>query len=84
MRSFLQPFITLQLGGGWFVRSQPQMIFDWTSRKQLLLWNASTAGPAPLYGFTFGMSFLYPDFWRGLLGGATTGTEAAPQAGGRS
>ena len=33
---FLQPFITYQLAGGWFVRSQPQMIFDWKTRKQLL------------------------------------------------
>jgi hypothetical protein len=33
---FLQPFITYQLGGGWFVRSQPQMIFDWKTHKQLL------------------------------------------------
>lgn len=90
---FLQPFVTLQLGGGWFVRSQPQIVFDWTSRKQLVpidlgvgrvfrigrrqvscfvepFWNASTAGPAPRYGITFGMSFLYPNFWRRMLGGA--------------
>ncbi len=32
----LQPFATYQLGKGWFVRSQPQMIFDWETRKQLL------------------------------------------------
>jgi hypothetical protein len=33
---FLQPFITYQLGSGWFVRSEPQMIFDWESNKQQL------------------------------------------------
>jgi len=26
---FLQPFVTYQLGQGWFVRSQPLMVFDW-------------------------------------------------------
>jgi hypothetical protein len=33
---FLQPFITYQLGHGWFIRSEPQMIFDWESNKQQL------------------------------------------------
>ena len=33
---FLQPFITYQLGHGWFVRSEPQMVFDWETNKQLL------------------------------------------------
>ena len=33
---FLQPFITYQLGHGWFVRSEPQMIFDWETKKQQL------------------------------------------------
>jgi hypothetical protein len=33
---FLQPFITYQLGHGWFLRSEPQMIFDWETDKQLL------------------------------------------------
>jgi hypothetical protein len=33
---FLQPFITYQLGHGWFLRSEPQMIFDWISNKQQL------------------------------------------------
>jgi hypothetical protein len=33
---FLQPFITYQLGQGWFLRSEPQMIFDWQTDKQLL------------------------------------------------
>jgi hypothetical protein len=32
----LQPFITYQLGQGWFVRSEPQMVFDWETNKQLL------------------------------------------------
>ena len=32
----LTPFAVYQLGGGWFVRSQPQMIFNWKSGKQLL------------------------------------------------
>jgi len=26
---FLQPFVTYQLGGGWFIRSQPQIAVDW-------------------------------------------------------
>jgi hypothetical protein len=33
---FLQPFLTYQLGGGWFVRSQPVMVFDWETGGQLL------------------------------------------------
>jgi len=33
---FLQPFITYQLGDGWFVRSEPQMVFDWETNKQQL------------------------------------------------
>ena len=33
---FLQPFITYQLGKGWFLRSEPQMIFDWQTNKQQL------------------------------------------------
>jgi hypothetical protein len=33
---FLQPFIAYQLGHGWFVRSEPQMIFDWETNKQQL------------------------------------------------
>jgi hypothetical protein len=33
---FLQPFITYQLGRGWYLRSEPLMIFDWETDKQLL------------------------------------------------
>jgi hypothetical protein len=33
---FLLPFITYQLGHGWFLRSEPQMIFDWETNKQQL------------------------------------------------
>jgi len=33
---FLQPFITYQLGNGWFLRSEPQMVFDWETNKQVL------------------------------------------------
>jgi hypothetical protein len=33
---FLQPFITYQLGHGWFIRCEPQMIFDWETNKQQL------------------------------------------------
>jgi hypothetical protein len=33
---FLQPFVTYQLGHGWFLRSEPQMIFDWVTNKQQL------------------------------------------------
>jgi hypothetical protein len=33
---FLQPFITYQLGRGWFIRSEPQMVFDWVTNKQQL------------------------------------------------
>jgi len=84
---FLQPFVTYQLGAGWFVRSQPTMVFDWETGRQLLpldlgagrvfkigrqnvscfvepFWNASTDGPAPRYGVTFGLALLYPNFWR--------------------
>jgi hypothetical protein len=84
---FLTPFAVYQLGNGWFIRSQPQMIFNWKSGKQLLpldlglgrvftvgrqdvslfvepFWNIAHDGPAPRYGITFGVSLLYPNFWR--------------------
>jgi len=84
---FLQPFVTYQLGRGWFVRSQPQMVFNWKTGNQVLpvdlgvgrvfevgrqyvssfvepFWNASADGPTPAYGFTFGVSLLYPNFWQ--------------------
>ena len=84
---YLQPFGVYQLPHGWFLRSQPQMIFNWKSGKQVLpldlgvgrvvkighqdvslfvqaFWNVSHDGPAPRYGVTFGLSLLYPDFWR--------------------
>jgi hypothetical protein len=32
----LQPFVTYQLGNGWFVRSQPQLFFNWKTGKQTL------------------------------------------------
>ncbi len=32
----LQPFATYSIGGGWFIRSQPQMVFDWKTGKQQL------------------------------------------------
>lgn len=33
---FVQPFISWVFDRGWFVRSEPQMVFDWETRKQLL------------------------------------------------
>jgi hypothetical protein len=33
---FLQPFATYQLGGGWFIRSQPQVVFNWQTGKQVV------------------------------------------------
>jgi len=33
---YLQPFVTYQFGGGWFVRSQPQMFFNWKTGRQVL------------------------------------------------
>lgn len=32
----LQPFITYQLGSGWFIRTQPQMFFNWKTGRQTL------------------------------------------------
>lgn len=32
----LQPFVTYQLANGWFVKSQPQMFFNWKTGKQIL------------------------------------------------
>jgi hypothetical protein len=32
----LQPFVTYQISHGWYLRSEPQMIFDWETNKQLL------------------------------------------------
>jgi hypothetical protein len=82
----LQPFVTYQFDYGWFLRSQPQMVFDWTTGRQVVpidlgvgrvfsvgrqqlsafvegFWNLSHNGPGPSYGFTFGVSLLYPGFW---------------------
>jgi hypothetical protein len=84
---YLTPFAVYQLGRGWFIRSQPQLIFNWKSGRQVVpldlgvgrvftigrqnvnlfvepFWNISHDGPAPRYGITFGMSLLYPNFWR--------------------
>jgi hypothetical protein len=33
---FLQPFVTYQFRGGWFVRSQPQMAFNWKTGHQII------------------------------------------------
>ena len=30
----MQPFAIYQLGRGWFIRSQPQIIFNWKTGKQ--------------------------------------------------
>jgi len=83
----LQPFVTWQLGNGWFVRSQPQMFFNWKTGKQTLpldlgvgrvfrigpqqvscfvepFWNISKDGPSPEYGVTFGVTLIYPEFWK--------------------
>jgi hypothetical protein len=32
----LQPFLTYSFDHGWFLRSQPQMVFDWKTSKQVL------------------------------------------------
>jgi hypothetical protein len=84
----LQPFVTYQLGNGWFVRSQPQMFFNWKTGEQTLpldlglgrvfrigrqnvswfvepFWNITHDGPSPEYGITFGVTLLYPEFWKG-------------------
>jgi hypothetical protein len=83
----LQPFVTYQFGNGWFVRSQPQMFFNWKTGNQILpldlgvgrvfrigrqhvncfvepFWNTTHDGPSPKYGVTFGVTLLYPDFWK--------------------
>lgn len=83
----LTPFAVYQLGNGWFIRSQPQMLFNWKTGRQRIpldlgvgrvftigrqdvnvfvepFWNISHDGPAPEYGVTFGVSLLYPNFWR--------------------
>jgi hypothetical protein len=49
----LQPFVTYQFDGGWFVRSQPQMIFDWETGRQLL----------PL---TFGVGRVFKIGWQNV------------------
>jgi hypothetical protein len=33
---FLQPFASYQLGHGWFIRSQPQIVLNWKTGKQLV------------------------------------------------
>ena len=32
----LWPFVTYNLGKGWFLRSEPQMVFDWVGNKQFI------------------------------------------------
>jgi hypothetical protein len=32
----VQPFVSYQLGGGWFIRSQPQLFFNWKTGRQVL------------------------------------------------
>lgn len=32
----LQPFVTYQFGEGWFIRSQPQLTFDWKTHETVL------------------------------------------------
>jgi len=82
----VQPFVNYQFGNGWFVRSQPQIVFNWRNGHQQLpldlgagrvfkigrqdiscfvepFWNITHDGPAPKYGFTIGISLLYPGFW---------------------
>lgn len=83
----LQPFVTYQMGKGWFVRSQPQLIFNWKTGEQILpidlgvgrvfrigrqnvscfvepFWNITKDGPSPKYGITFGVTLIYPEFWK--------------------
>jgi hypothetical protein len=31
----LQPFVSYQIGKGWFVRSQPQLYFDWETKGRI-------------------------------------------------
>jgi hypothetical protein len=69
----LQPFVTFQLGSGWFLRSQPQMIFNWESDKQMVPINLG-------FGRVFALGrqkinvFVEP-YWN------ATGDEPAPEYG---
>jgi hypothetical protein len=83
----LQPFATYQLGTGWFLKTEPSMLFNWRTHGNTLpvnlgvgrvfkignqtvncfvepFWNASNDGPAPRYGITFGLYFLYPNIYQ--------------------
>jgi hypothetical protein len=88
----LQPFATYQIGRGWFVRSQPQLFFDWQHGDKIFpvdlgvgstfkvygqfvswyiqpYWNFSVMDrPYPRAGVTFGITFLYPNFWDRMSG----------------
>jgi hypothetical protein len=83
----VQPFVSYQIGKGWFIRSQPQIFINWKTGKQILpldlgfgrvfkigrqnvswfvepFWNLTNDGPSPEYGITFGVTLLYPEFWK--------------------
>ena len=66
---FLQPFATYQLGRGWFVRTQPQMAFDWQTGKQVLPLDLG-AGRVFKIGRQY-VSCLVEPFWNASTNGPT-------------
>ena len=58
---FLQPFITYQLGKGWFVRSVPQMLFNWESDEEIVPLDLGAGRVVRIGGQT--VNFFVEPFW---------------------
>lgn len=66
---FLQPFATYQLTGGWFIRSQPQMVFNWKSGRQVVPLDLGAGRVFKIGGQD--VSLFVEPFWNILHDGAT-------------
>jgi hypothetical protein len=67
----LLPFATYQLGGGWFLRSQPQMLFNWKTGGQIVPLDLG-AGRLFRIGRQNVSAFVEP-FWNVVTDGPTPG-----------
>jgi hypothetical protein len=65
----LLPFATYQLGGGWFLRAQPQMIFNWRTGGQIVPLDLG-AGRLFKIGRRNVSAFVEP-FWNAVTDGPT-------------
>jgi hypothetical protein len=65
----LQPFVTYQLGQGWFVQTQPQMVFNWKSGRQVLPIDAGVGRVFDVGGQP--VSCFVESFWNASTDGPT-------------